>query len=162
MMYRTGILIMSDKGAAGEREDRSGEQILQILGPDYSLEYYQIIPDEKHIFVEQMKYACDQLGLDLLLTSGGTGFSRRDITPEASLEVIEKLVPGIPEAMRAYGMQHTSKAMLSRAVAGIRKNTLIVSKIHPLSSSYLVHHTFIITAPTRIHLMARSLVGDGF
>ena len=126
-MYRTGILIMSDKGAAGEREDRSGEQILQILGPDYSLEYYQIIPDEKHIIVEQMKYACDQLGLDLLLTSGGTGFSRRDITPEASLEVIEKLVLGIPEAMRAYGMQHTSKAMLSRAVAGIRKNTLIVN-----------------------------------
>jgi hypothetical protein len=65
-MYRTGILIMSDKGAAGEREDRSGEQILQILGPDYSLEYYQIIPDEKHIIVEQMKYACDQLAFRVL------------------------------------------------------------------------------------------------
>lgn len=126
-MYRTGILIMSDKGAAGEREDRSGEQIQKLLGPDYVLQYYLVIPDERHIIVEKMKHACDELGLHLLLTSGGTGFSRRDVTPEASLEVIERLVPGIPEAMRAYGMQKTSKAMLSRAVAGIRGNTLIVN-----------------------------------
>ncbi|NLO22701.1 MAG: MogA/MoaB family molybdenum cofactor biosynthesis protein [Syntrophomonadaceae bacterium] len=126
-MYKTGILIMSDKAAAGEREDRSGEQIRDLLGPDYLLQYYQVIPDEKPIIVENMKYACDELGLDLLLTSGGTGFSSRDITPEASLEVIERMVPGIPEAMRAYGMQKTSKAMLSRAVAGIRRNTLIIN-----------------------------------
>ncbi len=126
-MYKTGILIMSDKGAAGEREDRSGEQIQQQLGPDYLIEFYRVIPDEKHIIVENMKYACDELGLDLLLTSGGTGFSRRDVTPEASLEVIERVVPGIPEAMRAYGLQKTSQAMLSRAQAGIRGKTLIVN-----------------------------------
>ncbi len=126
-MYKIGLLIMSDKGAAGEREDRSGEQIKEMLGPDYLMGYYEVIPDEKDIIIEKMKYACDELGLDLLLTSGGTGFSRRDLTPEASLQVIEKLVPGIPEAMRSYGMQKTSKAMLSRAVAGIRRNTLIIN-----------------------------------
>ncbi len=126
-MYKTGILIMSDKGAAGEREDRSGEQIKEMLGPDYIIGYYEVIPDEKDIIIEKMKYACDELGLRLLLTSGGTGFSSRDVTPEASLQVIEKLVPGIPEAMRSYGMQKTAKAMLSRAVAGIRKNTLIIN-----------------------------------
>ena len=126
-MYKTGILIMSDKGAAGEREDRSGEQIKEMLGPDFVIGYYEVIPDEKDIIVNKMKFACDQLGLSLLLTSGGTGFSSRDVTPEASLQVIEKLVPGIPEAMRSYGMQKTPKAMLSRAVAGIRRNTLIIN-----------------------------------
>ncbi len=126
-MYQTGILIMSDKGAAGEREDRSGQQIKEMLGPDFVVEYYEVIPDEKDIIIEKMKYVCDQLGLNLLLTSGGTGFSSRDVTPEASLQVIEKLVPGISEAMRAYGMQKTPKAMLSRAVSGIRRNTLIIN-----------------------------------
>ncbi len=126
-MYRIGILIMSDKGAAGDREDRSGEQIKEMLGPDFVVAYYEVIPDEKDIIIEKMKHACDQLGLNLLLTSGGTGFSSRDVTPEASLQVIEKLVPGIPEAMRSYGMQKTPKAMLSRSVAGIRKNTLIIN-----------------------------------
>jgi len=126
-MYRTGILVMSDKGAAGEREDRSGEQIKEILGPDYTVDYYEVIPDEKDIIVEKLIYACDVLNLNLLLTSGGTGFSARDITPDASLQVIKKLVPGLPEAMRYYGMQKTPKAMLSRAVAGIRKNTLIIN-----------------------------------
>ncbi|KUG04462.1 molybdenum cofactor biosynthesis protein moab [hydrocarbon metagenome] len=126
-MYKTGILIMSDKGAAGEREDRSSEQIKEMLGPDFVIGYYEVIPDEKDIIINKMKYACDQLELSLLLTSGGTGFSSRDVTPEASLQVIEKLVPGIPEAMRFYGMQKTPKAMLSRAVAGIRRNTLIIN-----------------------------------
>jgi molybdenum cofactor synthesis domain-containing protein len=126
-MYRTGILIMSDRGAAGEREDRSGQQIKEMLGPDYKVEYYQVIPDDIGTITDRMKYACDELGLDLLLTSGGTGFARRDVTPEASLQVIDRMVPGIPEAMRAYGMQKTEKAMLSRAVAGIRKNTLIIN-----------------------------------
>jgi molybdopterin adenylyltransferase len=126
-MYRTGILVMSDKGAAGEREDRSSEQIRQILGPEFSVEYYEIIPDETAIIMDKMIHACDILGLDLLLTSGGTGFSKRDVTPDATIKVVEKLAPGIPEAMRYYGMQNTPKAMLSRATAGIRKNTLIIN-----------------------------------
>lgn len=126
-MYKTGILILSDKGSRGEREDLSGKQIRETLGPGYKVEYYEIIPDEKELIIEQLKYACDQLQLDLLLTAGGTGFSLRDVTPEATREVIEKEVPGIPEAMRYYGLRNTPKAMLSRAVAGIRGRTLIIN-----------------------------------
>jgi molybdenum cofactor synthesis domain-containing protein len=126
-MYRTGILIMSDKGSRGEREDRSGEQIKDLLGDQHELEYYEIIPDEKDLIVEKLIRACDELSLDLVLTSGGTGFSSRDLTPDATLEVVEKLVPGIPEAMRYYGLQNTPKAMLSRAVAGIRGKSLIIN-----------------------------------
>lgn len=126
-MYRTGILILSDKGARGEREDLSGQKIKELLGEGYRIDYYEIVPDEKDIIIGKLSAACDQMHLDLILTSGGTGFAKRDVTPDATLEVIEKLVPGIPEAMRYYGLQNTSKAMLSRAVAGIRGNTLIIN-----------------------------------
>lgn len=126
-MYRTGIIIMSDKGSRGEREDLSSREIKRVLGEEYNIEFYEIIPDERNMISDRLRYACDQLKLDLVLTSGGTGFAERDVTPEASLEVIEKLVPGIPEAMRLYGMQHTPRAMLTRAVAGIRGKTLIVN-----------------------------------
>ncbi len=126
-MYRLGILIMSDKGSAGEREDQSSQEILRLIGREYECEYYEIIPDEMDLIVTRLCDACDNLKLDLLLTSGGTGFSLRDVTPEATRKVLEKLVPGIPEAMRAYGMQKTPQAMLSRAVAGIRGKTLIIN-----------------------------------
>jgi len=126
-MFRTGILIMSDKGSRGEREDLSGKTAAELLGNEFNIEYYEIIPDEKEIIVEKLRYACDVMGLDLILTSGGTGFSPRDVTPDATLEVIEKVVPGIPEAMRYYGLQKTPKAMLSRGVAGIRGRTLIIN-----------------------------------
>ena len=127
-MYKTGILILSDKGARGEREDMSGQQIRESLA-NYGVEfcYYEIIPDEKELIREKLIMACDKLKLDLILTSGGTGFSRRDVTPEATLDVVERLTPGIPEAIRFYGLQKTPKAMLSRAVAGIRGNTLIIN-----------------------------------
>jgi molybdopterin adenylyltransferase len=127
-MYKTGILIMSDKGWRGEREDLSGIQIKESLGTtDYDFVFYEIIPDDKEIIIERLKHACDELNLDLLLTSGGTGFSTRDVTPDATMAVIEKPVPGIPEAIRFYGLQKTPKAMLSRAAAGIRGNTLIIN-----------------------------------
>nr|MDD3889608.1 MogA/MoaB family molybdenum cofactor biosynthesis protein [Syntrophomonadaceae bacterium] len=126
-MYRYGILVMSDKGARGEREDRSSQEIKKLLGDKYSCEYYEIIPDEIDIITKKLIYTCDELKLDLILTSGGTGFSRRDVTPDATLEVIEKLTPGIPEAIRYYGLEKTPKAMLSRAVAGIRGKTLIIN-----------------------------------
>ena len=126
-MYKVGILIMSDKGARGERIDLSGPQIKQMLGSDYTVEYYEMIPDEREIITEKLRYACDSLSLNLILTSGGTGLSKRDNTPEATLEVIEKLVPGIPEVIRSYGLQKTPKAMLTRGVAGIRGNTLIIN-----------------------------------
>lgn len=127
-MYKAGILIMSDKGSRGEREDGSGQQIRAMLaGSGFQFEYYDIIPDEKDIITEKLMYACDALQLDIVFTSGGTGFSIRDVTPEATLQVIEKLTPGIPEAIRLYGLQKTPKAMLSRAVAGIRGKTLIIN-----------------------------------
>lgn len=126
-MYKTGILIMSDKGYAGEREDLSSAEIKNTLPKEYEFEFYEIIPDEKEIIVQKLLYLCDGLKLDLVLTSGGTGFSSRDITPEATLMVIEKNAPGLAEAMRYYGMKNTPRAMLSRAVAGIRGNTLIIN-----------------------------------
>lgn len=126
-MYKTGILIMSDKGARGERQDGSSRQIRELLGDAYCIEYYKIIPDEKEQIKREICHVCDELSLTLLLTSGGTGFSERDVTPEATLAVIEKPAPGIPEAMRYYGLQKTPKAMLSRAAAGIRGKTLVVN-----------------------------------
>ncbi|SHG38706.1 molybdopterin adenylyltransferase [Thermosyntropha lipolytica DSM 11003] len=126
-MYRTGILIMSDKGSKGEREDVSGRTIRELMGEKYICEYYEMIPDEKDIIIDRLKYACDSLKLDLVLTSGGTGFSPRDVTPEATYEVVERLVPGIPEAIRFYGLKNTPRAMLSRGIAGIRGKTLIIN-----------------------------------
>ena len=126
-MYNVGILILSDKGSRGEREDLSGKQIRESLGAQYNVSYYKMIPDEKELIKKEICHICDEVGVDLLLTSGGTGFSKRDVTPDATLEVIDKVIPGIPEAMRYYGLAKTPKAMLSRAVAGIRKDTLIIN-----------------------------------
>jgi molybdenum cofactor synthesis domain-containing protein len=126
-MYKTGILIMSDQGSKGKREDLSGQEIKKVLGKEYHFEFYEIIPDEKEIIISKLVYLCDELELDLILTSGGTGFSSRDVTPEATLQVIEKITPGLSEAMRYYGMQNTPRAMLSRAAAGIRDGTLIIN-----------------------------------
>ena len=86
-----------------------------------------ILPDDRQRLADEMRKLCDEAGVDLILTTGGTGFSRRDITPEATLDVVERLVPGIPEAMRLNSLQITKRAMLSRAVAGIRKGTLIIN-----------------------------------
>lgn len=126
-MYKTGILILSDKGSQGEREDLSGNEIRRVLGTDYQIDYYRIIPDEIEVIVDEMLMVCNDLKLDLLLTSGGTGFSLRDVTPEATSRVIERPAPGIAESIRFYGLQKTPKAMLSRGVAGIKGKTLIIN-----------------------------------
>lgn len=126
-MYKTGILIMSDKGFRGEREDNSSQEIKKLLGEAYDIQYYEILPDEKDIIIDKLKYLADEIKLDIIFTSGGTGFSTRDITPEATMAVIERPTPGIAEAMRLYGMKNTPKAMLSRAVAGIRGKTLVIN-----------------------------------
>lgn len=118
---------MSDKGARGEREDLSGKLIGELLGEQYNVEFYEVIPDEKDIIIKKLEYLADELKIDLVLTSGGTGFSVRDVTPEATMAVIERPTPGISEAIRLYGLNKTPKAMLSRAVAGIRKGTLIIN-----------------------------------
>lgn len=127
-MIKVAILTVSDKGSRGERIDTTSVAIKEVLDPNlYEVVETKIVPDEiEDIKCELIRF-CDDLKVDLVLTNGGTGFSRRDVTPEATLAVIEKLVPGIPEAMRAKSLEITPKAMLSRAVAGIRKTTLIIN-----------------------------------
>lgn len=127
-MIRTAILTMSDKGARGERIDGTGPAIQAELEKDkYAVEYYKMIPDEKAEIEKELIYLCDELKVNLILTNGGTGFSQRDVTPEATINVIEKQVPGIGEAMRMNSLKITPKAMLSRGIAGIRKGTLIIN-----------------------------------
>lgn len=128
MAFRAGIIVASDKGSTGERADLSGKKIDSLLKEaGYEVCHYSIVPDEREALEGAMLLCADDLKLDLVLTTGGTGFSVRDVTPEATLAIIEKQVPGIPEAMRAMSMQITPRAMLSRSVAGIRKNTLIIN-----------------------------------
>ncbi len=127
-LYRVGIITASDKGSTGERPDASGEKIRAIVEEcGYEVGYYKILPDEKELLAEAMRELCDENRVDLILTTGGTGFSLRDVTPEATAAVAQRMVPGIPEAMRAYSMTITKRAMLSRGVAGIRNRTLIVN-----------------------------------
>lgn len=127
-MFRVAIVCMSDKGSRGEREDKSTQVIERIiLENGYKVVEKILIPDEFEMIKETLKNICDENRADLILTTGGTGFSKRDVTPEATEEIIEKRVPGIPEAIRAYSMTITKRAMLSRATAGIRKDTLIIN-----------------------------------
>lgn len=127
-MYTVGIITSSDKGAKNERVDKSGEAIREIVEKyNMKVEKYVILPDERELLSAEMKNMSDILKLNLILTTGGTGFSVRDVTPEATADVIEREVPGIPEAIRQYSINITKRAMLSRAVAGIRKGTLIVN-----------------------------------
>ena len=126
--YRTAIITVSDKGSKGEREDVSGIRIREIMeSAGYAIASYTILPDEQALLENEMKRICDEGLADLILTTGGTGFSPRDRTPEATLAVAQRLVPGIPEAMRMQSMAITKRAMLSRAAAGIRGKTLIIN-----------------------------------
>lgn len=129
MAYRVGIITASDKGYAGAREDLSGPAIEDIISKSekFQVEQKILLPDEKSMLADMMRKMADKDQLDLILTTGGTGFSRRDVTPEATLEVIERRTPGIPEAMRSISLQITPRAMLSRAEAGIRGGTLIIN-----------------------------------
>ncbi len=127
-MIKVGILTISDKGARGEREDQSGKLIEEIVKKiEGEIKYYQIIPDEKDIIQDELIKAVDGLHLDLILTTGGTGLGKRDVTPEATLAVIEKEVPGISEIIRSESFKQTNRAILSRGVAGIRKESLIIN-----------------------------------
>ena len=124
---KVGILTVSDKGARGEREDRSGPAIRQIMeAAGGEIVRARIVADEQDEIRAALVEWSDE-GLDLILTTGGTGFSPRDWTPEATKAVLDRETPGIAEAMRRAGMDKTPKAMLSRAAAGIRKRTLIVN-----------------------------------
>lgn len=127
-MFRVAIVCMSDKGSKGEREDISTQVIEKIiLENGYKITKKVLIPDDFQKIKDTLVEICDDNHADLILTTGGTGFSKRDVTPEATEEIIEKRVPGIPEAIRAYSLTITKRAMLSRATAGIRKDTLIIN-----------------------------------
>ncbi|MDO8614775.1 MAG: MogA/MoaB family molybdenum cofactor biosynthesis protein [Dehalococcoidia bacterium] len=127
MTFRAGILTISDMGARGEREDTSGAAIRELLGPlDATIERYEIIPDEAVQISARLAQWADA-GLDLIVTTGGTGLGPRDVTPQATRAVIDYEVPGIAEAMRAEGAKHTPMSMISRATAGVRGKTLIVN-----------------------------------
>jgi molybdenum cofactor synthesis domain-containing protein len=128
MLIKVGILTVSDKGAAGQRPDESGQVIRQMLSKFSSqVVCYQIVPDEKEDIQRELLHFSDELKLDVIFTTGGTGLSPRDITPEVTSEVLHKPVPGIAEAMRLTGMQKTPYAMLSRAVCGTRGQSLILN-----------------------------------
>jgi len=127
-MIKVGILTISDKGSRGEREDLSGKVIEEVIRKiNGEVKYYQIIPDEKNVIQEELIKAVDKLHLDLILTTGGTGLAKRDVTPDATLEVIEKKVSGISEIIRSESFKKTNRAILSRGVAGIRKESLIIN-----------------------------------
>lgn len=127
-MKRVAVITSSDKGYRGEREDLSGPAVKEIVeAAGYQVVSMDILPDDREMLSARMAEIAD-LGLaELILTTGGTGFSQRDVTPEATEDVIERRVPGIPEAMRAFSLTITKRAMLSRATAGIRKKTLIIN-----------------------------------
>ena len=125
---RAAIITSSDSGYAGEREDKSGPVIEEMItAAGYEVVSREILPDDFDMLRKRMEEICDESLAELILTTGGTGFSQRDIMPEATAAVCERMVPGIPEAMRAYSMRFTERAMLSRAASGIRKKTLIVN-----------------------------------
>ena len=127
-MKRVAVITSSDKGYRGEREDLSGPAVKEIVeAAGYQVVSMDILPDDREMLSARMAEIAD-LGLaELILTTGGTGFSQRDVTPEATEDVIERRVPGIPEAMRAFSMTITKRAMLSRATAGIRKKKVIIN-----------------------------------
>jgi molybdenum cofactor synthesis domain-containing protein len=127
-MYTAAIITLSDKGSAGDRIDKSGPLIKKIIEPyGFEIVDYSILPDEEDLLAEKLIDLSDISRVNLILTTGGTGFSPRDRTPEATKRVLDREVPGIAEAMRYYSLQITPKAMLSRALSGLRGSTLIIN-----------------------------------
>ena len=127
-MFKASVITVSDKGFRGEREDTAGPLAAEMLKEaGYAVIGVWIVPDEQELIERELRRHADELGSSLILTSGGTGFSKRDVTPEATIAVCERLAPGIPEAMRAYCLKITNRAMLSRAVAGLYHDSLIVN-----------------------------------
>lgn len=128
MSFKVAVITSSDSGYAGQREDKSGPVIVNFVKEaGFEVVHTILLPDDKEMLKAEMARICDEKIADLILTTGGTGFSPRDVMPEATKEIAHKDVPGIPEAMRYFSLQITGRAMLSRAAAAIRERTLIVN-----------------------------------
>jgi molybdopterin adenylyltransferase len=126
--YSFAVLTMSDKGSRGEREDTSGEYLQRKLTEEgYALQSYTVIPDDKQVIIDSLIELVDRKKISLIVTTGGTGVSPSDITPEAMAHVIEREIPGMAEAMRSASLLKTSRAMLSRGKVGIRGESLIIN-----------------------------------
>lgn len=124
---RVSVLTASDRCSRGQAEDKSGPLLSELLKGAAETVCYRCVPDEREQIAAALVFMCDELRSDVVFTTGGTGFAPRDVTPEATRDVIEKEVPGIPEAIRYESLKITPRAMLSRATAGIRGRTLIVN-----------------------------------
>ncbi|MSS77765.1 MogA/MoaB family molybdenum cofactor biosynthesis protein [Anaerococcus sp. AGMB00486] len=125
-VYKYAFIVLSDSRSGGEKKDKCKDALLDSMDKDYKMEYFNIIPDDKEKILDELKKLVDK-NIPLILTSGGTGFSKRDNTPEATKELIEKNTPGISEAIRFYSKEITPMWALSRAVSGIAKNSLIIN-----------------------------------
>jgi molybdopterin adenylyltransferase len=159
-MFKAGVLTISDKGSRGERQDGSGplaKQYIEKLSID--VDHYDIVPDDIVAIAAVLKKWADNEGLDLIITSGGTGLAPRDVTPEATLSVIEKQVPGITEAMRIETLKRSPTAILSRSIAGVRGKCLI---INVPGSPGGVRECMEIISPVLIHALEtlNGMIGD--
>jgi molybdenum cofactor synthesis domain-containing protein len=125
--FTIGVLTLSDKGSRGEREDESGRVVREMLAALGEVVRYQVIPDEEELIVSTLVEWVDLDAVDLVVTTGGTGLTPRDVTPEATARVIEREIPGMAEAMRMASLAKTPHAMLSRALAGVRRSSLIIN-----------------------------------
>jgi molybdenum cofactor synthesis domain-containing protein len=126
-VYRAAVVTVSDRASRGERPDESGRTAGEMLAGIATVEEYRVIPDDMEQIIETLVDLSDRKRVHLVITTGGTGFGPRDNTPEATLAVVEREAPGLAEAMRVEGLKETPRAMLSRGVAGIRQNTLIIN-----------------------------------
>ena len=127
-MYKAAIITISDKGSTGQREDKSGPILKNMLpSGTFNVSFYTIIPDDFQQIKSCLEECCDNKKVDLILTTGGTGLSPRDVTPDATLAVIEKEAPGFSEAIRIQGLSSTPFSIISRAISGIRGKTLVIN-----------------------------------
>lgn len=156
-MFTVGILTVSDKGAVGKREDASGLLLHQLVDQlPGKVTVYQVVPDEKEIIQNQLISFCDRWNVDLVLTTGGTGVSPRDVTPDATEKVIDRLIPGMGEIMRVEGYKKNPRSIISRGIAGIRKKTLIINLP---GSPRAVRENFEILLPALSHAIEK-MKGD--
>ncbi len=128
MSYKAAVITVSDRCSKGERTDKSGPAVTQMLNDaGFDVVYRGLVPDERHEISAEFIKCAYELGTDLIISTGGTGFGKRDITPEATRDVISREIPAIPQAMLHYSLEITPRAMLSRGVAGIRGKSLIIN-----------------------------------